>query len=137
MKLTPAEVEQQYDSFADSMKWQLIENKLIREYSIRVEDADIRNYIKNYFIRQIPMNMEYPEAEKRFDSLIDTVMKNKEQVQKINDELYTDKLLDVFKKNIPLEEKEISYPEFIKLASAKHDHEHAHDHDNKDENEHK
>jgi trigger factor len=136
-KLTPAEVEQQYDSFADSMKWQLIENKLIREYSIRVEDEEIRNYIKNYFIRQIPMNMEDPEAEKRFDSLVDTVMKNTEQVQKINDELYSNKLLDVFKKNIPPEEKEISYPEFIKLASAKHDHEHAHNHDHKDENENK
>jgi hypothetical protein len=38
------------------MKWQLIENKLIREYNIRVEDAEIRNYIKNYFLRQIPIN---------------------------------------------------------------------------------
>ena len=130
--LTPGEVEQQYGSFADSMKWQLIENKMIREYSIRVEDADIRNYIKNYFLHQIPMNMSDPETEKRFDSLVDTVMKNKEQVQKINEELYTNKLLEVFKSNIPLEQKEISYKEFIDLASAKHDHEydHAEEHDN-------
>ena len=130
--LTPGEVEQQYGSFADSMKWQLIENKMIREYSIRVEDADIRNYIKNYFLHQIPMNMSDPETEKRFDSLVDTVMKNKEQVQKINEELYTNKLLEVFKSNIPLEQKEVSYKEFIDLASAKHNHEydHAEEHDN-------
>lgn len=120
--LTAEQVEQEYDSFAESMKWQLIENKLIREYNIRVEDADIRNYIKSYFLRQIPMNAEDPEAEKRFDSLVDTVMQNKEQVQKINDELYTGKLLEVFRANIPLAEKEISYEEFITLASAKHDH---------------
>jgi trigger factor len=132
-KLTPEEVEQQYDSFTESMKWQLIENKLIREYNIRVEDAEIRNYIKSYFLRQIPMNSEDPETEKRFDSLVDTVMKNNEQVQKINDELYTGKLLDVFKKNFPLEEKEISYEEFITLASAKHDHEHDHNHEHNHE----
>jgi trigger factor len=125
------------------MKWQLIENKLIREFNIKVEDAEIRNYIKNYFLRQIPMNTEDPEAEKRFDSLVDTVMKNKEQVQKINDELYTGKLLDVFKTNLTFEEKEISYEEFITLASAKHDHDHKnhddheHDHDHEDEQDYK
>jgi trigger factor len=135
-KLTPEEVEQQYDSFTESMKWQLIENKLIREYNIRVEDAEIRNYIKSYFLHQIPMNSEDPETEKRFDSLVDTVMKNNEQVQKINDELYTGKLLDVFKTNLPLEEKEISYEEFITLASPKHDHGDNHDHDDEHDHNH-
>jgi trigger factor len=125
--LTPEAVEQQYDSFTESMKWQLIENKLIREYNIRVEDTEIRNYIKSYFLRSIPMNTEDPEAEKRFESLVDTVMKNNEQVQKINDELYTGRLIDVFKTHLPIEEKEISYEEFITLASAKHDHEHTHE----------
>ena len=121
------------ESFAESMRWQLIENKLIIDHNIRVEEAEIRNYIKSYFLRQIPMNTEDPEAEKRFDSLIDTVMQNNEQVQKINDELYTGKLLEVFKTNLPLEEKEISYTEFITLASAKHEHDHEHDHDHKHE----
>jgi trigger factor len=136
-KLTPEDVQNQYGSFAESMKWQLIENKLIREYNIKVEEAEIRNYIKSYFLHQIPMNTEDPEAEKRFDSLVDTVMQNTEQVQKINDELYTGKLLEVFKTNLPVEEKKISYEEFITLASAKHNHEHEHhsdpDHDHQHE----
>jgi trigger factor len=136
--LTPEEVEKQYGSFADSMKWQLIENKLIREYSIRVEEAEIRNYIKGYFLRQIPLNTEDPESEKRFDSLVDTVMQNNEQVRKINDELYTGKLLEVFKTSLPVEEKEISYEEFVTLASAKHDHHHDHDgHDHDHDHDHK
>jgi trigger factor len=135
-KLTPEEVEKQYDSFTESMKWQLIENKLIREYSIRVDDTEIRNYIKKYFLSQFPMNTEDPETEKRFDSLVDTVIKNNEQVQKINDELYTGKLLEVFNANLPLEEKRISYEEFITLASAKHDHEHNHDHEHDNDHNH-
>jgi trigger factor len=132
--LTPERVEKEYASFSESMRWQLIENKLIRDFAIRVEEADIRNYIKGYFLRQIPMNTEDPEAEKRLDSLVDTVMKNTEQVQKINDELYTGKLLDVLKSNVPAEEKPVSYEEFIKLASAahEHDHDHHHDHDHDD-----
>ncbi len=138
-KLTSEEVENQYGSFTESMKWQLIENKLIREHNIRVEESEIRDYIKSYFLRQIPMNTDDPEAEKRFDSLVDTVMQNNEQVQKINDELYTGKLLEVLKANVPVEEKEISYEEFITLASAKHYHEHHsdHDHDHQHDPDHK
>jgi trigger factor len=134
--LTPEEVETQYGSFTESMKWQLIENKLIREHDIQVKDEEIRNYIKNYFLTQIPINTEDPEADKRFDSLVDTVMKNTEQVQKINDELYTGKLLTVFRNNIPQEEKMVSYEEFINLASAKHDHDHNHEHPHDHEHDH-
>jgi trigger factor len=135
-KLTPDQVEKEYDSFTESMKWQLIENKLIRDFNIRVEDADIRNYIKGYFLSQIPMNPEDDEAEKRFDTLVDSVMKNKEQVQKINDELYTGKLLEILKTNVPSEEKAISYEEFIKLASETHNHDHDHHHDHEHDHDH-
>ncbi|MCX6243144.1 MAG: trigger factor [Bacteroidetes bacterium] len=143
-KLTPEDVEKEYNSFAESMKWQLIENKLIRDFDIKVEEAEIRNFIKGYFMQQIPMNTEDEEVQKRFDSLVDTVMKNTEQVQKINDDLYNGKLLGVIKANVPAEDKEITYEEFIKLASAKqdhdhehhHDHEHGHDHDHDHEHEH-
>jgi trigger factor len=134
--LTPEDVEKQYDSFTESMKWQLIENKLIHEYNIKVEESEIRNYIKGYFLTQIPINTEDPEADKRFDSLVDTVMKNTEQVQKINDELYTGKLLEVLKTNMPLTEKKISYEEFVALASAKHDHDHTHDSEHDHEHDH-
>jgi len=101
-----------------------------------VEDADIRNYIKGYFLRQIPMNPDDPESEKRFDSLVDTVMQNKEQVQKINDELYTGKLLEVLKATLPVGEKTISYEEFVTLASAKHEHEHNHEHESEPDHDH-
>jgi len=135
-KLSPEQVEKEYPSFTESMKWQLIENKIIRDNDIRVEDTEIRNYIKGYFLSQIPLNTEDPEADKRFDSLVDTVMKNTEQVQKINDELYTNKILGVFKANIPQEEKEVSYKEFVTLASAKHAHDHEHDHEHEHEHNH-
>jgi len=136
-KLSPEEIEKEYGSFSDSMKWQLIENKLLRENQIKVEEAEIRAYIKNYFQQQIPMMPDDPESEKRFESLVDTVMKNTEQVRKINDELYTAKLLEVFKSKLNIEEKEISYEEFITLASATHAHDHEHDHDHDHDHDHK
>lgn len=126
--LTSEEIEKQYSSFAESMRWQLIENKLLKENGITVGDEDIRKYIKGYFLKQIPMNMEDPEGDTRLDSLVDTVMKNTEQVRKINDELYTNALLELFKTRLSIEEKTISFEDFAKMASAFDSHEHHHDH---------
>ncbi len=135
-KLTAEQIEKEYGSFAESMRWQLIENKLFRDHEITVAEEDIRQYIKSYFLRQIPLNMEDPEGDSRLDSLVDTVMKNTEQVRKINDELYTSKLLDLFKSKISVDEKEITFDEFAKLASAFESHDHVHNHEGHDHEEH-
>jgi trigger factor len=147
-KYTPEEIEKNYGSFAESMKWQLIENKLIRDNDIRVTDDDIRNYISTYMLRQINMDGMDPEMKKRYDSIIDTFMQNKEQVQRINDQLYNGKLMEFFKNNITVHRKEVSYEEYITIASAMqphdhshehhhdHDHDHGHDHDHDHDHEH-
>jgi len=134
-KYTPEEIETNYSSFSESMKWQLIENRLIKDNGIEVTDADIRTYISTYMLRQINMNDLDPEMQKRYESIIDTFMQNKEQVQRINDQLYNGKLMDYFKANIILHPKEVTYDEYIALASVlhqhdeEHDHHHGHDHD--------
>ncbi len=135
-KYTPEEIEKNYTSFADSMKWQLIENKLIKENDIKVTDDDIRNYIRMYMLRQVNMGDMDPEMQKRYDSIIDTFMQNKEQVQRINDQLYNGKLMDYFKSTITFHTQEVSYDEYIKLASAMHQHDHDHEHDHDNEHDH-
>jgi hypothetical protein len=126
------------------MRWQLIENKIFSDHKIEVTDTDIRNYIKSYFLRNIPLKEDDPEMDKRYESLVDTVMQNKEQVRKINDEIYTTRLSELFLSTFKITDKEISYEEFIKLASAtqghqiehEHDHDHDHDHDHNHEHDH-
>jgi len=145
-KFTPEEIEKNYDSFAESMKWQLIENRLIKDNQIEVKDEDIRNYIRTYMLRQISMPDMDPEMMKRYESIVDTFMQNKEQVQRINDQLYNGKLMDYFKSIMVFHPKEISYDDYVKMISAshphdhvhshEHDHDHHHDHDHEHDHEH-
>jgi len=134
-KYTPEEIEKNYPSFVESMKWQLIENKLIKENNIQVTDENIRNYIRTVMLRQVNSEGMDPEMQKRYDSIIDTFMQNKEQVQRINDQLYNAKLMDLFKSNLTLNTKEVTFDEYAVIASSKnrpengHEHEHEHEHD--------
>lgn len=137
-KYTPEEIEKNYESFAESMKWQLIENKLIKENGIEVKDEDIRNYIRTYMLRQVNMTDLDPEMQQRYESIVDTFMQNKEQVQRINDQLYNAKMMDFFKTAMTFKTKEVSYDEYITIASTRHghDHEHEHHHDHDHDHEH-
>jgi len=135
-KFSADDIEKQYPSFAESMRWQMIENKILRDNKIEVTDEDIRNYIKNYFFGRLSLSSDDPETAKRYDALVDTVMKNKDQVRRINDELYTSRLLELFRSSVGIEEKEVSYEDFIKLMSEKHIHDHGHVHDHDDDPEH-
>ncbi|MDP4280960.1 MAG: trigger factor [Bacteroidota bacterium] len=136
-KLSPEEVDKQYGDFSENMRWQLIENKIIRDNEIKVTDEDIRHYILQYFLNQPGVDKMDEESKKRYDAVVDVLMKNKEQVQKINDELFTTRLTDLFKEKLTIENKEVSYEEFIKLASAIHHHagEEAHEHEEEHDHE--
>ena len=53
----------------------------------------------------------------QIETIVDSFMKNKDEVSKINDQLHDKKLLDLFKSVVTLNMKDISYEDFIKLAT--------------------
>ncbi|WP_367327531.1 trigger factor [Lentimicrobium sp.] len=113
-KLSAEEVERNYDDYARSMRWQLIENRLIREHNIQVSEEEIRDVFRNYFQR--PGSAEMDEDMKmRIDGIVDSFMKNKEDVRRINDQLFEQKILTFLKENIQSKEQTISYEDFAKL----------------------
>jgi trigger factor len=119
-KLTRDQIETDFDNFANSMKWQLIENKIIREHNVVVSDQEIKDYIIGYFKPRNSDTEMDPEMVKRFDTIATTIMQNKDEVHKINDKLYEQKLIALLKSSLKLAVKEVTYEEFITLATANH-----------------
>lgn len=117
-KLTAEDVVQHYDEYANSMRWQLIENRLIREHGIEVTEEEIKDVFRGYFRRPGSSEMD-EETLMRIDSIVDTFMKNKEDVRRINDQLFEQKLMGLFKEKLAPKENVVSYEEFAKLVSEK------------------
>lgn len=115
-KLTAEEVEKNYDSYAQSMRWQLIENRMIHDHGISVSEEEIRNVFRGYFGR--PGGELDEDMKKRIETIVDSFMKNKDDVRRINDQLFEQKLLALLKEKITLDEKVVSYDDFVKLASV-------------------
>ena len=119
-KLTEKMLDEDFDNYLRSMRWQLIENQIIKDHELNVTDEDIQGYIRGYFTGQFFKTDEEKEDEstkERLDSLVKMVMENKEEVKKIYDHLYDNRLRELLKSTIKINNKEISYEEFVKLAS--------------------
>ena len=125
-KLTEEQIEKEYDSYTDSLKWQLIENKILKENDIRITEEHVKEYIKDYFRKSVTSVDSSMFPEDKLDELAERFLKNKEEVKKIYDKLFDDKLKDLFKSKVKITNEAITYEEFGKLASGGHDHDHHH-----------
>jgi len=114
-KLTKEKLEEDYDKYADSMRWQLIENKIIKTHNISVGQEDVTDYVMSWFKRS-GEDEETEELRARAHEFAQQMMKNKEESKRIYDKLYDDKMMNLFKEKIKISEKEINWDEFIKLA---------------------
>jgi trigger factor len=123
----PAEhIEKEYDTYADSIKFQLIENKIRRENDIKVTEEHVKEYIKNYFRKSVTSVDDDVFTEEQLNGFAERMLKNKEEVKDIYDKLYDEKLKELFKSKVKITNETISYEEFNKLASGGHEHNHHH-----------
>jgi len=124
-KFTEEQIEKEYSIYADSLKWQLIENKILKDNEITVTQEDVKNHIKDYFRSSLPsMDEANPFPEDKLDSLADRLFENKEETKRIYDKIYDDRLKELFKNKLKVKKEQISYEEFVKLAESKHNHSH-------------
>ncbi len=120
----PEPEEKDYPKIFESMKWRLIEDRIIKKYEVKVENDEVKEYVKEryrkYFLGQgMPMGEE-GELDGLLDSLAQKYMEKGEELEQIYDLLYADKLIDVFKNNIKVNVKDVKHEEFHKLDNSHH-----------------
>lgn len=117
-KLSAEQIEVQWTSYENSLKWQLLQDKLFKENDIKVEEAEVREHIKGFIGGQYFGGAAAdPAMTSQMDGIVDSVMQNKEEVNKVYDQLYDKKMQDLFKEKLSLKNKSISLEDFIKKAS--------------------
>ncbi|MEG1572029.1 MAG: trigger factor [Bacteroidales bacterium] len=115
-KLTAEIINEEYARYAESLKWQIIENKIISNHNITVSKEDIKKFYKENVISQyFPMNDGDEEMMKRVDMFVDSMLENKEEVKKVYDMLYETKMTELFKTLVKIDTEKIAFDDFIAL----------------------
>jgi len=117
--ITLEQIESEYDMYSKSLKWQLIENKVNEKYDIKIEQEEIITHAKNLISGQMIQYAQPVLDDEKLNEIADSILKKEEERKKIVDQLYDQKSLAVYKENFKLMDKDISYDDFVKLASEK------------------
>jgi len=116
-KLTDEELDKDYDNFAKNLKWTLIENKIIKENSIEIKYEDVFELAKQRLDAQFRMYSPQPLAEEQLAQYTVQYLQNKENGNKIFEEVKAVKTLDFLKGIVTLDKKQINHDEFSKLSA--------------------
>jgi len=114
---TDEQVASQYDNFTKSLRWQMIESKISKDHDVKVEEPEMRDFVKNYFTGQMIFNAEDTEAQQRLDEIATSVLSNQEEARRIYEQLFDGKMLDFFKNNTKLKHKKLDYDKFVKMVT--------------------
>ncbi|HZH87358.1 MAG TPA: trigger factor [Brumimicrobium sp.] len=114
--ITMDEVEKDYENYARSLKWQLIQNSIFKNNDMKVEQEEAMNYTKSLLVNQYAQyGMPAPEDAELTQSA-QQVLANQKEAQQIYDMLAEEKLTKYFKETVKLDEKEVDYDEYVKIA---------------------
>jgi trigger factor len=112
------ELEKEYPQYAQHLREQLIENSLVKTNDIKIEPADLEKFIGDSIKQQYAMyGMNIPEAE--LANHVSTLMQKGEERNRYAEALIQQKVVEFAKENVKLDEKEVSYTEFIELMYPK------------------
>ncbi len=114
------EVEAEFPSFTNQLKWTLISDKMIKENNLEVTEEELRENMKKEILQYFGQ-MKMDGDTSWIESYIDRMMKEEKQVDASYRRLITDKLFTWAEGQVKPSEKEVSAEE---LTAMQHNHHH-------------
>lgn len=133
--ITLEDIAHEFDHYADDLKWQLIESKLMRERGIKIEREDLvqntkENLLELYARYNLPM-LDEDALTKHAES----ILSKKEEVQNAVQKTTTKKVVGCILENAKIKTVDVSFDEMMEKYKglqvrehAHHAHSHQHEH---------
>ncbi len=112
--ITIEEIEKDFEGYKQSLKWQIIENKIVSDNKLSVSKEEVLLETKNLIKSQMAQYNQITPEESMLDKYAEQVLVNEDEKKKIYHRVFTFKLTTFFKENFKMNLKNISYEDFIK-----------------------
>jgi trigger factor len=117
---TAEQVEQEYPTFVNQLKWTLITDKIFRENNLQVSQDDIKEFAKQQLAGYMGMNV-LDESQTWITDYLNRMMQDKKFVEDTYHRLQNEKALEWAARQVTAPEKPISVEDFHHLQ---HQHQH-------------
>ncbi|MDU8886601.1 trigger factor [Yeosuana sp. MJ-SS3] len=112
--LDEAQAKEEYEKSEKSLRYQLIEGKLITENNIQITLDDIKDHARNMVRIQMAQFGQLDPLDKELDDIVARILSNNEEARRISEQLVSQKLLQLYKEKANIKGKEVTYENFVK-----------------------
>ncbi|WP_303318621.1 trigger factor [Flavivirga abyssicola] len=113
-EMDEVQAREEYEKSEKSLRYQLIEGKLIADHDVQVTMDDIKNHAREMIKGQMAQFGQMNPSDKELDDIAARVLSNQDEARRISEQLISQKLLAVYKEKANIKVKELSYEKFVK-----------------------
>ena len=112
-------VDEEYVKMLPDLKWQLIKEQIVKDAEIKVEKADIEEMAKKATKMQFAQYGMANVPEDLLQKYAEDMMKDKNIVNNMLDRVMEEKIVEVIKSKVTLENKQVTLEDFYKSLEVK------------------
>ncbi len=113
-QLDAEQAKEEYEKSEKSMRYQLIEGKLIETHKLQVSFDDLKDHAKQMIKGQMAQFGQMNPSDKELEDITARILSNKDEIKRLSEQLMSQKLLTLYKSEANLKVKEITYDDFVK-----------------------
>jgi len=111
--LTEEEATAEYEKSEKGLRYQLIEGKLMTENNIKVDFQELKDYAIGFIKQQMAQFGQTNPEQKELEDIATRVLQNQDEAKRLQSQLISSKMLELFKEKVSFDEKEVTYEEFV------------------------
>lgn len=117
--ISKEEIENDYPNFAKSLRWSLIQRKIVKEQNVEVTDEEVKQRVRANMIQQLYGYGLKNIGEEWVEQFVEKQMADKKVISQTREQLLEDKVLGYIKDKVKLSDKEVTLDEFKTLIEKK------------------
>jgi len=113
-EMDEATAKEEYEKSEKSLRYQLIEAKIMEDHGLKVDFEDVKDNAKNMIKMQMAQFGQLNPSDKELEDIAARVLSNQDEVRRISEQVVSQKLLELYKEKANIKTKELSYDKFVK-----------------------
>jgi trigger factor len=113
-ELTPEQAIEEYNKSEKGLRYQLIQEKIIKDNDIKLDYEELKEYAKGFIRSQMAQFGNMNPEDTELDDIANRILANQEEAKKLQDQLLSQKLMTFYKEKMTFKTKKVTYEGFIK-----------------------
>ena len=113
-QLSPEQAAEEYNKSEKGLRYQLIQEKILKENDIKLDYEELKEYAKGFIRTQMAQFGNMNPEDTELDDIANRILGNQEEAKKLQDQLMSQKLMTFYKEKMTFKTKKVTYEGFIK-----------------------